>query len=157
MTYLPAKPIVLRPGEGRAIPGPEGLIVKASGEETGGAVGILEATSEPGFGPPRHIHHAADEIFYVLGGVFDFLVGEQVVRAEAGSFVLVPRGTVHAPKVVGPDPGKVLIIFVPGGAEGAFDELAALAAELGGPPDPDDERLHAIVQRYESTMVGPPL
>jgi mannose-6-phosphate isomerase-like protein (cupin superfamily) len=157
MTYLPARPIVLGPGEGRVIPGPEALTVKATAADTGGAVGVLEATSEPGFGPPRHIHHSCDELFYVLGGEFEILVGDERVRAVPGSFVMVPRGTVHAPRVVGTEPGRVLVIFVPGGAEGVFDELAALAAEIGGPPDPADERLLAIIARYDSTFVGPPL
>lgn len=101
MTYLPTDPIVLGPGEGRAIPGPEGVVVKATAADAQGAVGVLEATAEPGFGPPRHVHHSCDELFYVLGGEFEILVGDERVRATEGSFVLVPRGTVHAPKVVG--------------------------------------------------------
>jgi mannose-6-phosphate isomerase-like protein (cupin superfamily) len=157
MTYLPTRPIVLGPGEGRVIPGPEGLVVKATAADTQGAVGVLEATSAPGFGPPRHVHRSCDELFYVLGGELEILVGDERVRATAGSFVLVPRGTVHAPKVVGPEPGRVLVVFAPGGAESTFDELAALAAEIGGPPDPDDERLRAIVAKYDSELVGPPL
>jgi mannose-6-phosphate isomerase-like protein (cupin superfamily) len=156
MTHLTSA-IVRRPGEGRVIPGPEGITVKAAGDETGGSIGILEATSPPGFGPPRHIHHANDELFYVLEGTFAFLLGEQVVQAGSGSLVFVPRGTVHAPLVVGPGLGRVLLAFVPGGAERAFDEFAALAAELGGLPDPDDLRIRAINERYDSTFVGPPL
>jgi hypothetical protein len=51
----------------------------------------------------------------------------------------------------------VLLAFVPGGVERAFDEFAALAAELGGPPDPDDPRVRGINERYDSVFVGPPL
>ncbi|HKY65187.1 MAG TPA: cupin domain-containing protein [Acidimicrobiales bacterium] len=156
MTHLTSA-IVRGPGEGRVIPGPEGLTVKAAGDETGGSIGILEATTPPGFGPPRHVHHANDELFYVLEGTFAFLLGDQVVQAGPGSLVFVPRGTVHAPLVVGPGPGRVLLAFVPGGAERAFDEFAALAAELGGHPDPDDPRVRAINDRYDSVFVGPPL
>jgi hypothetical protein len=82
---------------------------------------------------------------------------EQIVRAPAGAFVFVRRGTVHAPRVVSDEPGRVLILFVPGGQEGAFDDLAALAAEIGGRPDHDDERVQAIAARYDSVFVGPPL
>jgi mannose-6-phosphate isomerase-like protein (cupin superfamily) len=156
MTHLTSA-VVRGPGEGRAIPGPEGLTVKASGDETGGSIGVLEATSPPGFGPPRHIHHETDELFYVLDGEFAFLIGDDVVRAGPGSFVFVPRGTVHAPRVVGDGPGRVLLGFVPGGAEQAFDEFAALTAELGRHPDPDDPRVRAINERYRSVFVGPPL
>lgn len=156
-TLNTGQPIVLRPGEGRRIPGPEGLVVKASGQETGGSVGFLEATSEPGFGPPRHIHHTCEEIFYVLDGEFEFLVGERRFRGSPGAFVLVPRGTVHAPRVVGPSPGRVLIAFVPGGQERAFEEFASLAESLGDHPDPADERIQAIAAKYGSQIVGPPL
>lgn len=150
-------PIILGPGEGRAIPGPEGLVLKASGADTGGAIGFLEATSPPGFGPPRHVHHDADELFFVLAGQFQFLVGDRQVTVSAGSFVFVPRGTVHAPKVVGTAPGKVLTAFVPGGQERAFEEFAALAAELGSDFDLAGDRAQAIAAKYRSEFVGPPL
>src|ERR671933_134483 len=97
--------IVLGPGEGQTI---GGITLKTTGEETGGSIGFLEATSPPGSGPPRHIHHSCDELFYVLEGEFLFLVGERQVSALPGTFVFTPRGTVHAAKVIGTEPGKVL-------------------------------------------------
>ena len=157
MTYLLQPAIFLAGGEGRRLPGPEGITVKAGADDTGGVIAVLESSTEPGFGPPRHIHHSSDELFYVLGGVLDVLVGTEIVRATPGSFIRVPRGTVHAPRVVGPEPGRVLVMFAPGGPDKVFDEIAALAAELGRPPDPDDPRIQAIVERYDSSFVGPPL
>jgi quercetin dioxygenase-like cupin family protein len=127
--------------------------VKVTGAETDGAIGIIEATSPPGFGPPRHIHHSCDEWFYVLDGEFQFLVGDDLVHAQAGAFVYVPRGTVHAPKVVGSKPGKVLSGFVPGGGELAFEEFSRLDVE-----HPDFEsQAQAIATKYDSEFVGPPL
>lgn len=154
MTDLTHHPIALRPGEGRVIPGPEGITVKVSGGDTGGSIAVLEATSPPGFAAPAHVHHDCDELFYVLTGTFRCMVGERTVDLPAGSFLFVPRGTVHAPAVAGEEPGTVLITFVPGGAERAFDEFAQLAAQVGGPPDPGDERLHAIARKYGATFVG---
>ena len=81
-------------------------MLKATGEETGGSIGFLEATSAPGTGPPRHIHHSCDELFYVLEGEFLFLVGERQVSALPGTFVFIPRGTVHAAKVIGVSPAR---------------------------------------------------
>ena len=157
MTVMQPLGLFLRDGEGRQIPGPEGVTVKAGTDDTEGRVAVLETTSGPGFGPPRHVHRGSDELFYVLGGEFDILVGTEIVRATSGSFVRVPRGTVHAPRVVGPEPGKLLVVFAPGGPDKVFDELAALVAELGGPPDPDDPRVAAIIERADSAFVGPPL
>ncbi len=153
----PRRPIVRGPGEGRLIPGPEGLTVKASGQETGGAIGFLEGTSPPGIGPPRHIHHACDEIFYILDGEFEFAFGEELVRATPGTVVFIPRGTVHAPKVVSEKPGRVLVAFTPGGAERAFDEIAELASAPGGDGTPDPVKTQCVVLKYESEFVGPPL
>ena len=31
-----------------------------------------------------------------------------------GTFVFIPRGTVHAAKVIGTEPGKVLAAYIPG-------------------------------------------
>jgi quercetin dioxygenase-like cupin family protein len=151
------RPIILRPGEGHLVPGPEGIVLKATGDETAGSIGFVEATSEPGFAAPRHIHHANDELFYVLDGEFQFLVGDQVVDAPAGSFVFIPRGTVHAPKVAGAEAGKVLIVFVPGGPERAFEEFAKVAQEYGKDSPEAMAKLDAIAAAGNSEFVGPPL
>lgn len=152
---VPGRIIALDPGQGRTLPGPEGITLKATGDETGGSVGFFEATSPAGFGPPRHIHHSHDELFYVLEGEFLFAVGDQQTSATAGAFVFIPRGTVHAPKVVGAGPGRVLSAFVPGGAEQAFVEFANL--EPGPDGGPDLDRMQAIAEKYDSEFVGPPL
>jgi len=146
--------VVRGPGEGQVLPGPEGLTLKLTAEDTGGSIGFLEGSSAPGFGAPRHVHHTADELFYILGGEFLFLVGEQLVRAGPGSLVFIPRGTVHAPKVVGNEAGRVLVAFVPGGPEQSFEEFARLHAS-GGPRDP--ELAQTIARKYDSEFVGPPL
>jgi quercetin dioxygenase-like cupin family protein len=148
--------IILGPGEGRTIPGTDAMTLKATAEQTRGSIGFLEATSSPGYGPPRHIHRSHDELFYVLEGEFLFLVGERQVNAPPGSFVFIPRGTVHAVKVVGPEPGKVLIAYIPGGLEHSFEEFAQARAEQG--EDADRARtVEEINQKYDSEFVGPPL
>jgi quercetin dioxygenase-like cupin family protein len=149
--------LVVGPGEGRVIPGPEGVTFKATAEETGGAIGIWEATSAPGFGPPRHIHYDADELFYILSGEFEFLAGEERFRAGPGTLVFIPRGTVHAPKVVSSNPARVLSAFVPGGQEHAFEDFARLAAAEGPAAVLDPARAQSVTAKYNSEFVGPPL
>ena len=133
--------IVLGPGEGRAI---GGITLKATGEETGGSIGVIEAMSPPGYGPPRHVHYGCDELFYVLEGQFLFLVGERQVSGLPGTFVFIPRGTVHAAKVIGSEPGKVLSAYIPGGQERSFEEFGQLPADV-------------VAEKYDSEFVGPPL
>ncbi len=152
--------IILGPGEGRTIPGTDAITLKATGEETGGSIGFLEATSSPGYGPPRHIHRSHDELFYVLAGEFLFLVGERQVSALPGTFVFIPRGTVHAAKVMGSEPGKVLIAYTPGGLERSFEEFAQLRAEQGAEVNRSVDRgmtVEEINEKYDSEFVGPPL
>ena len=156
--------IILGPGEGRTVPGTDTMTLKATSEETGGSIGVLEATSPPGSGPPRHIHHGCDELFYVLEGEFLFLVSERRVSAPPGTFVFVPRGTVHAAKVVGTEPGKVLAAYVPGGLERSFEEFAERRGAdakrgtgRGGTAAEMDEKIAQINEKYDSEFVGPPL
>jgi quercetin dioxygenase-like cupin family protein len=152
--------IILGPGEGRTVPGADTLSLKATSEQTGGSIGVLEATSPPGYGPPRHIHHSSDELFYVLEGEFLFLVGEREVSAMAGSFVFIPRGTVHAAKVIGTRPGKVLTAYVPGGLERSFEEFARVRTEQGEDEGRSTGRsmtVEEINEKYDSAFVGPPL
>jgi quercetin dioxygenase-like cupin family protein len=152
--------IVLGPGEGRTIPGTDALTLLATGEQTGGSIGVLEATSPPGYGPPRHINHSTDELFYVLEGEFLFLIGERQVGALPGSFVFIPRGTVHAAKVIGTESGKVLAAYIPGGLERSFEEFAQLRTEQGEDANRSAGRgttAAEINEKYDSEFVGPPL
>jgi hypothetical protein len=84
-------------------------------------------------------------------------LGDELVRATPGTFVFIPRRTVHAPKVVGGKPGRVLVAFTPGGAERAFDEIAELASAPGGDGTPDPVETQRVALKYESEFVGPPL
>ena len=152
--------IILGPGEGRTIPGTDTLKLKATSEQTGGSIGVLEATSPPGYGPPRHIHYSSDELFYVLEGEFLFLVGERQISAMPGTFVFIPRGTVHAAKVIGNKPGKVLTAYVPGGLERSFEEFARVRTEQAEDAKRSTGRgktVQNVNEKYNSEFVGPPL
>ena len=152
--------IILGPGEGRTIPGTDAMTLKATSEQTGGSIGVLEATSPPGYGPPRHIHYSSDELFYVLEGEFLFLVGERQISVMPGAFVFIPRGTVHAAKVIGNKPGKVLTAYVPGGLERSFEEFAQVRTEQAENASRSTSRsmiVQEINEKYDSEFVGPPL
>ena len=89
-----------------------------------------------------------------------FLVGERQVSALPGTFVFIPRGTVHAAKVIASEPGKVLIAYTPGGLERSFEEFAHLRAEQGAEANRSVDRgmtVEKINEKYDSEFVGPPL
>jgi len=138
------------PGGGRPIDlGPFAVTVKATGEDTGELVSLLEAEEPPGFGPPRHIHHDAAEAFYVLEGEYVMFLDEREVRCPAGSFVFIPAGMRHGFRV-GDRPSRKLNFYFPAAMVGYFDELSAAVAR----GDAEDE-LAAIATRHAMEIVGP--
>jgi hypothetical protein len=51
---------------------------------------------------------------------------------------------VHAAKVIGSEPGKVLAAYIPGGQERSFEEYGRLPADV-------------VAKKYDSEFVGPSL
>ncbi len=118
-------PIVLPPGGGDvAAFGEIAFALKASGEDTQGQYSFVEA-SGPSFATP-HVHHDREEAFYVVEGTVTFLAGTDTARADRGSFLLVPRETMHAFRAEGD--AKLLIIHSPGGFERFFREASTQIA-----------------------------
>jgi quercetin dioxygenase-like cupin family protein len=104
------------------------LTYKVPSHQTGGAYSLFEATSHPGSGPPPHIHHREDESFYVLEGEYEFLIDGHTKKAGTGSLLCVPKGVLHAHRIVGDGPGKMLLIQTPGGLYEHFFEKAGRPA-----------------------------
>ena len=145
---------VVRPDEGRQIkiPGvPEIATVKAGGADTGGTVSVHEGWHGPDdTGVPRHVHHHLDEMFYVLEGDMRFLVGDEEIVAGPGTFVYIPRGTVHAWRPVGTGPVRQLLVVIPGGFEGYFDEMQGLPSPREAP-----EAWRDLNRRWDVEVIGP--
>ena len=76
--------------------------------QTGGAYALFEVATQPGTGPPPHIHHREDESLYVLAGEYEFLIGRKTLRVRAGSLLYVPKSTLHAHRSVGEGVGRML-------------------------------------------------
>ena len=86
--------IVLGPGEGKDLNVLGlGFTTKATRAETADAYTISEVTMSAD--PPPHIHRDGEEAMYVLEGETEFLVGGRKIAGPPGSFVVVPRGTIH--------------------------------------------------------------
>jgi mannose-6-phosphate isomerase-like protein (cupin superfamily) len=94
---------------------PSGLAqrLKAGAADTGGAYSLWESVTLPGEGPVPHIHHNQEEAFYLLDGELEMVLGERTFAAAEGSFILVPRGTVHGFSNHGSRPVRLLTIFSP--------------------------------------------
>lgn len=119
--------IANRPGEGTPL---GSNIIRIRGEDTGGALGVLEATLRPGSLISPHTH-ANDVWVYVLTGHVSVLVGDEIAHGGPGTFLLKPRDVVHAMWNETPRPSRYFEFLTPGGAERFFEEMHAL--------DRDDE------------------
>ena len=110
------------------------ILVRASGESTGGALSVFEEVP-PMVDTPRHVHSKDDELFHVLEGEHVIEVGDQEFRAGPGATVFAPRGVPHAQRRVVAGEGRLLVVTTPGGFDGFFRELAA--ADAAGTLGPD--------------------
>ena len=105
---------VLGPGEGRVheFHGAS-VVIKASGDDTLGQLGVLEFSYPPGLTVHPHVHAGEDEMFYVLTGELTGYCGDDHWTARAGSFVFVPRDQVHAFTVTGDTTARAVVITGP--------------------------------------------
>ena len=122
-------------------------------KDTGGSLGVVEIVSNPGSGPPRHVHHVEDETFILLSGEMELWIAGETVVKSAGDVVFIPRGVEHAFKVISDHPCRHYLIVNPGGFEGFFEEMGACGARI-----PED--MHIVIEagtRHNMTFTGPPL
>lgn len=83
--------------------------------------------------PHNHAHE--DEFSLIVSGTVGARVGDRVLQAGPGTYLVKPRGTPHAMWNAASVPAKVLEIVSPGGLEGYFEKLAPILAERGTPPE----------------------
>jgi quercetin dioxygenase-like cupin family protein len=112
--------------------------IKATAEDTGGLVSIVEITEAAGAEAPLHVHHREDEAFYILDGSATFSVGDATVEARTGDYLFGPRDIPHR-YTVGPDGCRMLFICTPGGFENLVREMSVPAQRRTLPPPADEE------------------
>ena len=125
-------------------------IVLADGKQTGGRWSMMEQLMPKDAGPPPHKHAWSDETFYILHGDLTFLVGDDVRSARAGDFLMVPRDTRHAFRVVS-DTARFLNGYTPASMEALVAEMGKPAPERVLPPkgpSPSGGRVPRNYARY---------
>ena len=89
---------IVQPGGGRTgglAPG-IGVVFKLSGEDTGGALSVVEHPFEIGALVPPHLHTREDEYSIVLEGEIGFRSGDREVVLGPGGYITKPRNEMHA-------------------------------------------------------------
>lgn len=151
------------PGEGAAwwVVG-DTYTLKATEQDTNGRFTCFEASVPPQAGPPPHLHQGEDEAYYVLEGELEVLDRDRTFTARTGSFVYIPRGSLHAFRNVSSTPSRMLIFVTPGGFENFFREVGqpARPGENAPPLGPAEmERTVATAPKYGMELrlpSGPP-
>jgi mannose-6-phosphate isomerase-like protein (cupin superfamily) len=129
----PTPGILVRAGDAEKLHLPNNLTTLfAEGDATGGAFSVIRATLAAGADGARPHHHAkASEMFFIIGGSVDILVGEGVVTAYAGDFAVVTPGAMHAfANASASDACDMLIVFGP--AIERFDYFRMLGDVVAG-------------------------
>jgi mannose-6-phosphate isomerase-like protein (cupin superfamily) len=144
--------VILNPGEGRSIPlGPIQMVVQEDGMHTRETLGVAEFVVPPHAPtPPPHIHHAHEEVFYVLEGELEFLVGTETVRAVQGTFVMVPIGAVHTFRNSTEKSARFLNTFTPPRYIHYFEEMSEL---LQAGVTSSSPQLTELMARYDTEVV----
>jgi mannose-6-phosphate isomerase-like protein (cupin superfamily) len=90
----------------------------ADGAESGNRYSVSLWWVNPGAaGPGAHSHEANEELFYTIEGTMTFLVGDQYIDAEPGTFIRVPAGVTHDFENRTAQRAGVLNVWIPGGFE----------------------------------------
>ena len=136
-------PIVVIGGQAPVIhPGGGTMEVVATKAQTDGVFGMVTTADAQtaDSGPGMIVQNNFVEMWYVLDGTYEFTAGGKTYEGGPGTFVAVDKGQAHTFKAT--TPGKLLMIYAPGGFEQFFmdwekqglafgPELGALEASYG--------------------------
>ena len=128
---------VVRPDEGATgglAPG-VGVAFKIDGDDTMGALSIVEHPFDVGALVPPHVHTREDEISIVLEGEIGFRSEDREAVLGPGGYIVKPRNEVHAMWNAGHVPARMIEVISPAGFERFFREFVQLTAQ--GAPDPE--------------------
>ena len=136
-------------------------LVHATGAQTGNRFSLAEQLMPAGPGPQAHRQPLVVEGFYILEGKMNFHVGGEVLPAEAGTLVHLPRMTPHT-FTVESEEARVLNFYAPAGNELQMISLARPAEERRLPTmaesaPPKNGETNRILSRLYGTVGAPAL
>lgn len=97
------------------------------GDATEGRHSCVSAEYDPGGHAPPHAHPAADELFHVIAGRFEFWTPGGYRSVEPGQIAYVPRGEYHGFRNVGDTVGRLVATYTPAGFERFLVEVDTLS------------------------------
>jgi len=154
MTTVETMKLTVEPGENRGKSYQEGgfgVLFKIFGSETGEALAVVEHPIDPRRLVPPHTHADVDEYSYILEGEIGARIGDRVISASKGTYVLKPRGIMHTFWNATDRPARLLEILSPAKFERFFEEMGDLMKK-GGPDLPQQLGARAAVHNTIMSM-----
>lgn len=148
--------VLVRAAEAETLGGDPGgvIMLLADAASTGGRLNSHRSTfRQVGDDAPPHYHARSAELFFVLSGALQVLLGEEIVTLNEGDFLVVPPYLHHA---FGAAPGAqadVLFVFTPGIAR--FDYYRLLDRVHRGEADPQE--IVDSQERFDNHYVESPV
>ena len=109
--------VLVRATEAETLTGDPGgaITLLADAPATGGLLTSNRSTFKDGAdGAPPHYHERAAELFFVLDGALQVLVGEEILVLGKDDVLVVPPGIPHAFTAAPGSDADVLFVFTPG-------------------------------------------
>ncbi|WP_326608164.1 cupin domain-containing protein [Streptomyces sp. NBC_01799] len=149
------RPVLTRHSEAETCADPSSVMtLLADSDSTADGLTSYRSTFAKGaVGAPAHFHTRATELFFVISGSLQVLVGKEVTVLEAGDFLAVPPHTPHAFAAAPCCEADVLFVFTPG--MGRFDYLRLLGRVMRG--EADATEIAASAKRFDNHYVDSPV
>jgi uncharacterized cupin superfamily protein len=144
-------PYIVRHTEGKCIQlaGSKVWVIE-DGTKTRNELSVVESEVLPSsITPPPHVHHAHEEIFYVLDGELEFFVDGNAVRLTRGDTITVPIGVAHTFRNTTDTPARFLTTFTPYQYVHYFEDIAELVKQGNLNP----KTIGEVMKKYNTEVV----
>jgi mannose-6-phosphate isomerase-like protein (cupin superfamily) len=134
------------------------VYVHVDGDQTAGALSVVEFAGRRADMPPLHVDHRNDETVYLVAGRMTWFVGDRLLALDEGQAAFIPRGVPHAFRIES-EQARWLVINNPAGFE-RFLRAAGEPAPADELPPPgraaDPGAVVQVAAEYGIEVLGPP-
>lgn len=156
---------VTEAGQGEhVLVGSDVATLRASSNQTGGKMLVVESVVPPGGGPPVMHRHEYAEVFYMIDGVFEVSTADEhnrlrTITATAGAVVSVPSMVWHNFKNIGATEGRLLAVHNSAVMENFMYEIGQPIDDPRNPPVPagppseaEQQRMMQVITKYMDVL-----
>lgn len=129
--------------------------IRLTGDDTDGALTVIELRVPPGFEGPPHIHHNDHQTDHILEGELVYTVGEDTMTVEEGSIIHCPKGVPPSFRNESDSEAVVLDWLHPAGHDEFMVRSTERLEDPDDPPELDMERVQELAPEYGMEMLIP--